>query len=86
MSRRGDYLLSHDMEDIIALLDGRPEIVDEVGGADTDLRAHLVARCSDLLDDDKFLAALPGHLLDESDSPGRLPLVTRRIAAIVETG
>jgi predicted nucleotidyltransferase len=27
---RGDYQMSHDMEDIIAVLDGRPEIVEEV--------------------------------------------------------
>ncbi|MEW8561758.1 MAG: hypothetical protein AB2541_06615 [Candidatus Thiodiazotropha sp.] len=26
---RGDYLLSHDIEDMIAVLDGRPEIVNE---------------------------------------------------------
>jgi len=66
--------------------DGRPEIVDQVAGADAELLAHLVARFAELLDDDKVLAALPGHLLDEGDSPGRLPLVPQRIAAIAEMG
>jgi hypothetical protein len=28
----GDHLRSHDLEDIIALVDGRAEIVDEFGG------------------------------------------------------
>jgi hypothetical protein len=27
---RGDYLTSHDMEDIITLIDGRREIVEEI--------------------------------------------------------
>lgn len=27
----GDYLMSHDMEDIVAVMDGRPELVSEVG-------------------------------------------------------
>ena len=26
----GDYLMSHDIEDIVAVLDGRPEIFDEM--------------------------------------------------------
>jgi len=27
---KGDYLSSHDIEDIVAVLDGRPEILDEL--------------------------------------------------------
>ena len=34
----GDYLASVDMEDIITVIDGRPEIVGEMTGADLELR------------------------------------------------
>jgi len=34
----GDYQASHDLEDIITLLDGRPEIVAEIGAAPRDLK------------------------------------------------
>ena len=37
----GDYLLSRDMEDIVAVLNGRPEIVDEVKSSDKNLRVYL---------------------------------------------
>ena len=32
---RGDYLMSHDMEDIVAVLDGRPEVVGESEGLES---------------------------------------------------
>jgi hypothetical protein len=38
---KGDYLASHDIEDIIAVLDGRPVIVDEVKRAEPDLIREL---------------------------------------------
>ena len=35
---KGDYVMSHDREDIVAVLDGRPEIVNEVNHVDEALR------------------------------------------------
>lgn len=29
-----DYVLSHDIEDVVAIIDGRPEVVDEVRASD----------------------------------------------------
>ena len=37
----GDYVMSHDMEDVVAVLDGRPEMVDEVRGSDETLAGGL---------------------------------------------
>lgn len=78
----GDYVLSHDMEDIVSVLDGRPEIVDEVSHSDEILRAHLATRFTVLLRDAKFTDALPGHLPGDVASQARVPLVLDRIAAI----
>ncbi len=37
----GDYMASHDMEDIITVLDGRPEIVSEIRSSSDDLKIFL---------------------------------------------
>ncbi len=79
-----DYMMSHDMEDIVAVIDGRPNIVDEVRQAEIKLRQYLAGRFGELLTNDNFLAALPGHLQGGITSPDRTPVVLRQIAAIAE--
>jgi hypothetical protein len=39
----GDIVASHDLEDIIAVVDGRPEIVSEVAAASTDVRRYIAS-------------------------------------------
>jgi len=82
---KGDYVASHDMEDIVAVLDGRPEIANEVKRADEVLRKHLMTRFAALLRDTKFVASLPGHLPGDTASQARAPLVMERITEIVES-
>ena len=79
-----DFLLSRDMEDIVAVLDGRPEIVEEVIGAEKRLRVHLAKRFADLLKDYRFTDALPGHLPSDVASQRRLFALLERIRAISE--
>lgn len=38
----GDYLGSHDIEDLVALIDGRKEILDEIDGMTGELREYLL--------------------------------------------
>lgn len=78
----GDYLLSHDIEDIVAVLDGRPEVVDEVQEAVADLRAHLAERFRALLDDDRFVESVSGHLPEDT----RAPIVMDRMKSITGAG
>lgn len=82
---KGDYVMSHDMEDFVAVLDGRPEIVNEVERADEALRKHLRTRFAGLLRDRDFAAALPGHLPGDAASQARAPLVIERITEIVQS-
>ena len=58
----GDYLMSHDMEDIVTVLDGRGEVGVEIVQAETALRKHLVESFQELLESHLFHEALPGHL------------------------
>jgi hypothetical protein len=56
----GDHLRSHDLEDVIRLVDGRAEIVDEVGNAPEDLRLFLSREIATLLGQPRFLDAVDG--------------------------
>jgi hypothetical protein len=80
----GDYLLSRDMEDIIFVLDGRPEIIEEVKGAETELKQYLKDRLAGLLKNQNFIEALPGHLPPDSASQARIDLIISRIEKMIE--
>ncbi len=80
----GDYMASHDMEDIVTILDGRPEIVSEIRNSAGDLKTFLSQTFKTLLANDEFLEALPGHLSPDRASQARLPLLIKRLREIVE--
>ncbi len=69
---RGDYMASHDMEDIISVLDGRPGIVSEVRNANPALIASLSRYFKQLLADQRFIEAVPGHMPADPSSEVRL--------------
>ncbi len=71
----GDYLMSHDIEDIIAVLDGRPSVVTEVRNATSVLVKELVSRFSHLLRDRQFIEAISGHMPTDSISQARVPMI-----------
>jgi predicted nucleotidyltransferase len=79
---RGDYMMSHDMEDIVAVLDGRPEIVEEVINCEQKLRDHIRERLAALIKADRFLEALPGHMPGDAGSQARVPVIIQRLKAI----
>ncbi len=82
----GDYLGSHDLEDIIAVIDGRIELIAEIENAATDVRLYIAEKIKSWLENDKFTDALPGHLGSASDL-SRLGIVMERlkkIAGLVE--
>jgi predicted nucleotidyltransferase len=71
----GDFLASHDLEDIVTVVDGRPTLADELRQSPQELRAYLAAELSPLLRTPEFLDALPGHLPGDSASQSRIPIV-----------
>lgn len=78
---KGDYMGSHDLEDLVAIVDGRPNLVQDVATGDASIRVHLSGLVTGLLADTTFLDALPGHLAD----PGRAEVVLGRLRAIAAT-
>lgn len=78
----GDYLASHDLEDCIAVLDGRMEIVEDITSADFEVRNYLSVEFSKLLDNEEFRDALPAHLPGDFASQARVPLIEKRMEQI----
>ncbi|MBX3628205.1 MAG: hypothetical protein KF892_24555 [Rhizobacter sp.] len=55
-----DVYLSHDLEDIITVVDGRAELADELAQADRTLRQHVIGQTRELLAHPELPNALPG--------------------------
>lgn len=83
---RGDYLASHDFEDLIAVIDGRPELEDEVGAAEPRLREHLATVMRKTIADERFLSALGGLVIEGGGSPGRASELLARLERLVLAG
>ena len=75
----GDYLFSHDLGDIMSVMDGRESLVDECRQAPESLRSYLAEQFTAFLADRRFLDALPGHLLGDAISQSRLPELEKKI-------
>jgi len=80
-----DFLLSHDLEDIISLIDGRPEITQDILTVSEDLKNYLSTELATLMNNDQFIQALPGHLNYSQEADDRKKIVENRIQAIIDT-
>lgn len=80
---KGDYYASHDLEDIIALVDGRPELVEEVRSSSLDLREYLAEKLTGLLQVPEFLSAIPAHLPPDMASQARVETVKGRLEELL---
>jgi hypothetical protein len=78
----GDVLASHDLEDIVTVVDGRSEIVDEVAAADAKVRAYIASEIRSLLHNPDFAEALSGFLLPDAASQARRPILEERLRAL----
>jgi hypothetical protein len=77
-----DVMGSHDLEDLMTVIDGRADIVDELKGAASDVRRYVASEVRALLERRDFADALPGFLLPDAASQARVPLVRDRLRAI----
>jgi hypothetical protein len=75
----GDYFNSRDLEDIVSVVDGRPSLVDELRTAPQDLKAHVAAEIKKLLQDQRFIDALPGYVLPDAISQERIGILLHRL-------
>ena len=62
----GDFVTSHDLEDVLNIVDGREELAAEMAAAPVELRHAVAAALTRLLANRNFANVLPG-LLAEPD-------------------
>lgn len=67
---------------MIAVIDGRPDIVDDVAQPPADLRAAIAAKFGELLARPNVADVVAAQLLPDAESQDRLPLVLARIEAM----
>jgi predicted nucleotidyltransferase len=79
---KGDFWASHDLEDLIFVIDGRSTTVAEVHAEIPSLREYLRAQIKEVLGTPAFIDALPGYLLPDAASQARIGTVIRRLEAI----
>jgi len=77
-----DYQASHDLEDLLAVVDGCANIVKQVAQGLTDLRDYLAKEFGSLMDKNAFREALPGHLPGGLGDQARLPVVIGRLRSL----
>jgi hypothetical protein len=78
--------MSHDLEDVVTVVDGRTELAREIRDASRDLQEYLSREFGALLSNRAFMEALPGHLLPDVSSQERLGLVVTRMQQFVIEG
>lgn len=74
-----DFLASHDLEDVISVIDGRDELPAEVKTSDESLKQYIGEQLRGLLETPAFQDALPGYLPGDAASQARLPEVIDKL-------
>lgn len=73
-----DFMASHDLEDFVAVIEGRENVVSEIAESPQDVREYLAQAATKLLAESRFLDVLPGFVLDRE----RVPLILERLRSI----
>lgn len=75
----GDFMTSHDLEDVLNIVDGREELANEMAQAPTELRQAVADALSRLLKSPDFKNVLPGLIAE----PERASLVLSRLSTLI---
>lgn len=78
----GDFMMSHDLEDLVRVVDGRSGLVGEVAIVDAQLRSHVARGIQALLEDSHFMQAIPGYFESGYD---RFGILRRRLQSLTES-
>ena len=76
---KGDFLFSHDLGDLIALIDGRDSLLEECKQLAHELKTYLQLKFAELMNNQAFRQALSVHLSPDAASQSRLPLLEQKL-------
>jgi hypothetical protein len=82
---KGDYIISHDIEDIVAVLRAQPELLLELEHSNTDVGKYVREQLARLGKDEDFLAALPGCLPPDAESQAQAAPLTEALQRLAFT-
>jgi hypothetical protein len=76
-----DYFASHDLEDLIAVVDGRGSLLEEIDMASSELPRFIGEAIRSLLGEPRFVDALPGYLLPDAANQRRIMQLREKLDA-----
>ena len=79
---QSDVIASSDLEDILMVVDGRPQLLAEVERADPQVRQFIAEEIDDLMGNRRFTDSLTGFLPPDRASQARRPLLEKRLNAL----
>ena len=79
---KNDFSASRDLEDLIAVVDGRAELGEEIKAAANDVRSYLAKEIKKLLSIREFNDALPGYVPPDAASQERIGTIISRLEEI----
>jgi hypothetical protein len=80
----GDFLASHDLEDIVTVVDGRPSLIAEIETTSSRVRTYVSEEIRSLLEKIGFRDALYGHVPGDEASQARVPIIRERLQRIAD--
>lgn len=78
----GDFGGSHDVDDLISVVDGREELHREIQTCDSELIRYISDKLASYLKDDDLLDTLAWHLPPDHAGQARLPILRERLNTI----
>jgi len=76
---KGDFMGSHDLEDVMSVLDGRTSVLDEVAASAPELRRFIAQTFLGFLENEGFIGSIQGNLPPDPASQSRFPALLGRI-------
>mgnify|MGYP006298455051 CR=1 FL=1 len=80
-----DFIMSHDIEDIITIIDGREELSNEIKISPFNLKQYIQNHLSEFKKNHQFRDAIAGYLPTDLNSQKRFSVIINRIEHICET-
>lgn len=77
-----DYWYSHDLEDIISVIDGRSELQTEMDAMTPELIKFMQGKFTQLINDSQFIEALPGYISPDPASQKRLKPLKEKLVKL----
>ncbi|NCN42246.1 hypothetical protein GW916_13465 [bacterium] len=81
---KGQYSYSHDIEDIVTLIDGCHDFAEQLAAAGPRIKEHLAKQLSALIKEKSFLDSIEAHISDRMNMRGRKKIIIDRIFMFLE--